>query len=57
MEKSKYYIIGKSIYGKEVLDTAKTYGEAVKLVYDYQLAFGNKWTIHYSTSKDLNKVK
>jgi len=57
MKKSKYYIIGKSIYGKEVLDTAKTYGEAVKLVYDYKIAFGNKWTIHYSTSKDLNKLK
>ena len=42
-----YNIIGKSKYGTEVIDTAKSRLEAIKLVNDYQLAFGNEWIIKF----------
>ena len=42
-----YNIIGKSKYGTEVIDTAASRLEAIKLVNEYKLAFGNEWIIKF----------
>ncbi len=42
-----YNIIGKSKYGTEVLDTADSQLEAIRLVNEYRMAFGNEWIIKY----------
>ncbi len=42
-----YNIIGKSKYGTEVLDTADSQLEAIRLVNEYKMAFGNEWIIKY----------
>ena len=42
-----YNIIGESKYGTEVIDTADSRLEAIKLVKDYQLAFGNDFIIKF----------
>ena len=42
-----YNIIGESKYGTEVIDTAGSRLEAIKLVKDYQLALGNEWIIKF----------
>jgi hypothetical protein len=42
-----YNIIGKSKYGTEVLDTADSQLEAIKLVNEYRMAFGNEWIIKF----------
>tara|TARA_R100000278_G_scaffold114925_1_gene93617 strand:+ start:21 stop:161 length:141 start_codon:yes stop_codon:yes gene_type:complete len=40
-----YNIIGKSRYGTEVIDTADNRLEAIRLVHEYRIAFGNEWII------------
>jgi len=42
-----YNIIGKSKYGTEVLDTADSQLEAIRLVNEYKMAFGNEWVIKF----------
>ena len=42
-----YNIIGISRFGEEIIDTADSRLEAIKLVNDYQLAFGNEWIIKF----------
>ncbi len=42
-----YNIIGESKYGTEVIDTADSRLEAIKLVKEYQLAFGNDFIIKF----------
>jgi hypothetical protein len=41
----KYKIIAISRYGREVVDTAKTLKEAMRLEREYQMAFGSEFTI------------
>ena len=43
----RYKIISKSKYGTEVVDTASDLKEAKYLTKEYQMAFGNKYTITY----------
>jgi len=40
-----YNIIGISRFGEEIIDTADSYSEAMKLVGEYQIAFGNDFII------------
>ena len=42
-----YNIIGISRFGEEIIDTADSRLEAIKLVNDYQLAFGNDFIIKF----------
>ena len=42
-----YNIIGISRFGEEIIDTADSRLEAIKLVNDYQLAFGNNFIIKF----------
>ena len=42
-----YNIIGISQQGAEVIDTADNRIEAIKLVNEYRLAFGNEWIIKF----------
>jgi len=42
-----YNIIGKSEYGTEVVDTADSRLEAIRLVNEYRIAFGNEWIIKF----------
>jgi len=42
-----YNIIGKSKYGTEVVDTADSRLEAIRLVNEYRMAFGNEWIIKF----------
>ena len=42
-----YNIIGKSKYGTEVVDTADSRLEAIRLVNEYKMAFGNEWIIKF----------
>ena len=42
-----YNIIGKSKYGTEVIDTADSRLEAIRLVNEYRIAFGNEWIIKF----------
>ena len=42
-----YNIIGKSEYGTEVVDTADSRLEAIRLVNEYRMAFGNEWIIKF----------
>ena len=42
-----YNIIGISQQGAEVIDTADNRIEAIKLVNEYKIAFGNKWRIKF----------
>lgn len=47
MNKAQWLIVGKNnLTGKtEVLDVFETIIEAIKMRYDYALAYGNTWTI------------
>ena len=47
-----YNIVGKSEYGTEVLDTADSRLEAIRLVNEYRMAFGNKWIIKCKRNND-----
>ena len=48
-----FYIIGISEYkGQEVIDTATSRIEAIRLAHEYQMAFGNKWVIKFRELKD-----
>tara|TARA_R100001230_G_C5566255_1_gene89374 strand:+ start:30 stop:170 length:141 start_codon:yes stop_codon:yes gene_type:complete len=42
-----YNIIGISQQGAEVIDTADNRIEAIKLVNEYKIAFGNEWIIKF----------
>ena len=42
-----YDIIGISQQGAEVIDTADNRIEAIKLVNEYKMAFGNEWIIKF----------
>jgi len=42
-----YNIIGESKYGTEVIDTADSRLEAIRLVNEYRIAFGNEWIIKF----------
>jgi len=42
-----YNIIGESKYGTEVVDTADSRLEAIRLVNEYRMAFGNEWIIKF----------
>ena len=42
-----YNIIGISQQGAEVIDTADNKIEAIKLVNEYKIAFGNEWIIKF----------
>jgi len=42
-----YNIIGISRFGEEIIDTADSHSEAMKLVGEYQLAFGNDFIIKF----------
>jgi|TARA_R100000805_G_C3518071_1_gene41529 YesN/AraC family two-component response regulator len=42
-----YNIIGISQQGAEVIDTADNRIEAIKLVNEYKMAFGNEWIIKF----------
>ena len=48
-----FYIIGISKYkGQEVIDTAFSKAEAIRLAYEYQMAFGSKWVIEFRELKE-----
>ncbi len=42
-----FEIIGRSQYGREVIDTAESLRDALYLVGEYRLAFGAGWSISY----------
>tara|TARA_R100001594_G_scaffold1383_2_gene6002 strand:- start:1916 stop:2056 length:141 start_codon:yes stop_codon:yes gene_type:complete len=42
-----YNIIGISRFGEEIIDTADSRSEAMELVGEYQLAFGNDFIIKF----------
>tara|TARA_R100000353_G_scaffold19413_3_gene17929 strand:- start:282 stop:422 length:141 start_codon:yes stop_codon:yes gene_type:complete len=42
-----YNIIGISRFGKEIIDTADSRLEAIRLVNEYRIAFGIEWIIQY----------
>ena len=42
-----YNIIGESKYGTEVIDTADSRLEAIRLVNEYRIDFGNEWIIKF----------
>ena len=44
----RYKIIGIYRNTPEVIDTANSLVEAKRLVYEYQMAFGNEWIIGYN---------
>ena len=47
-----FEIIGISGYqGEEVIDTATSRIEAIRLAHEYQMAFGNKWVIKFRRIK------
>jgi hypothetical protein len=47
-----FEIIGISDYqGEEVIDTATSRIEAIRLAHEYQMAFGNKWVIKFREIK------
>ena len=46
-----YNIIGIYKGNKEVIDTAKDEQEAIYLINEYQLAYGNDWRIYYEKYK------
>ena len=43
----RYKIIGNYKNTSEVIDTAPNLAEAKRLIYEYQMAFGNEWIITY----------
>ena len=42
-----FNIIGISDFGEEIIDTADTRMEAIRLVTEYRMSFGNSWIIMY----------
>jgi hypothetical protein len=50
-QKQIYNIIGMSKYSNENIDTADSKKEAIKLVNEYRIAFGNDWIITYKRKK------
>ena len=44
----RYKIIGIYRNTPEVIDTANSLVETKRLVYEYQMAFGNEWIIGYN---------
>ena len=47
-----FEIIGISDYqGEEVIDTATSRIEAIRLAHEYQMAFGNKWVVKFREIK------
>ena len=47
-----YYTDLTVIGGAEILDTADNRIEAIRLVNEYRLAFGNKWIIKFKRNND-----
>jgi len=47
-----FEIIGISNYqGKEVIDTATSRTEAIRLAHEYRMSFGNEWVIKFRKQK------